>query len=568
MQNKNSIFTKTSKHFSKQFILKTVLFSLFIIIALRVNSIAALSDWADFASQYGGAADGFIFEFDSQTSYIRNSLLSDNPSWSNVSIKGISSAPSILDGGFNYQSQSGQEGAGFSFNHKTVIFDNMVLKNFYSRNDAPPYGYSSAGGIFADYSSISFTGSHISFENNTLSFIGDLISGGAHSFASAFYINNSTSFFSADLIDFNNNGLILENSGVDAEGGTFYAKNSYIYFQRQGEGRISFSSNSIIAEKTAVGGALYLYESFANFDNENILLKNNLTSHTNRGYSRGGAVYLFESSIVFNAGGISFTSNIASGLNTDNIDSIGKAAGGALYIENSIALFDGLISVFENNIAEIRNEHTHPVYGGGGALYLKNARAVFSNGYSDWKGNGTFFINSENGVNNSTLYGGAIAALDGSFISIDNPYFTSNTASSFGGAVYLENSTISINSSLRDVFFTGNSAGAEANDIFLKDGSFLYLNAVKDIILSGGIQAGTDDNFAVKTGRGNLFFTSASIVKYNSNFIFKEGAAYINAPSVKIGKVFLEGAKLSLAGGIFEKNILYSDDIFFVGRSA
>ncbi|MDR3112405.1 MAG: autotransporter outer membrane beta-barrel domain-containing protein [Elusimicrobiota bacterium] len=142
-------------------------------------------------------------------------------------------------------------------------------------------------------------------------------------------------------------------------------------------------------------------------------------------------------------------------------------------------------------------------------------------------------------INNRSNKGGAIYA-QGSTVTISGCgiNFSSNTAISSGAAIYLKNSSMTIETKGGNIFFENNRMGETPNDIFLDENSKLYfsIDDNKSIALKNGFlsaQQGLETQI-FKTGNGILELGGKNIV--NGRFSSTDGTVKLLANASYVGK--------------------------------
>ena len=289
----------------------------------------------------------------------------------------------------------------------------------------------------------------------------------------------------------------------------------------EGSGTITIKNSKFENNKANQGGAIDIEGYTLNIDNTDFI--------ANEAVLIGGAIYTstattatisnsrFENNKAYQGGAINargvltvdtseFVANEVTG--TQMPDAQTWSSGGAMWLENKFTIKN---SNFTDNYAEYNGAAVYYQKGAYlGASLIENSRfednhagsyygAVYYNGWdsltvkdSDFINNiadknraGALFFNARNleviggeFINNSASEGGAIyytsAFISSSWandnykkLTIDGATFKDNTASSNGGAVYINNGVPTI----KDSTFDGNTAKGEANAIYLNDGN-------------------------------------------------------------------------------------------------
>jgi predicted outer membrane repeat protein len=348
-----------------------------------------------------------------------------------------------------------------------------------------------------------------------------------------------------DLTLMNKETKITENTAL-RDGGAIYAKNSRISLQ--GENSIvSGSRLEISANKAVLGGGIYAERTEINFNEEEILIKDNDVDTRNNSGS-GGGLYLKGSTVVFGGSGtreVRFINNVG-----DHF--------GAIYVEDSVIKFEDL------DILEFRDNDTMSggSYGGvfgsgigtgdGSVIEISNIDKFIAHNNRANRG-GFLYVNEAvkevsirdiEAIRNTAREdsGGAIYVGGANKVDIGDERtkrridFIGNEANMYGGAIYAGGiTTVSINARITgaDVLFKDNKAGrveGGKNDIYIAEGAVVSFNAEGDergnrkIELYGGLM-GEGGSIVRKEGLGLL---------YLSGYVSQKGTFYLNAGLVKI----------------------------------
>ncbi|CAM9835026.1 unnamed protein product [Pylaiella littoralis] len=328
-------------------------------------------------------------------------------------------------------------------------------------------GYSSSGGaIFANQSSVSFSG-NISFISNS-----------AHSGGAIYATSSSAVSWDGDGTEFSNNsaddsggaiyatgsstvswdgdGTEFSNNSARYSGGAIYATNSS-NVSWDGDG-IEFSKNYAYVD----GGAIYSFGSNVSWDGDGTEFSNNFANDS------GGAIYSFGSNVSWVGDSTEFSNNSAYvdggaiyahssstvswvGDGTEFSNNSADDSGGAVYAYGSTVSWVGDGTVFSNNSADVLF---------GGAIYAHSSSTV------SWDGDGTEFIS-----NSAYVDGGAIHAYGSSTVSWDGDgtVFSNNSVDDSGGAIYSFGSTVSWDGDGTE--FISNSADVDGGGIHAYDSS-------------------------------------------------------------------------------------------------
>ena len=381
----------------------------------------------------------------------------------------------------------------------------------------------------------SYGGAVATLTNNTLILSGNIFHKNFADSGGALHVDNTTLVLSGNIFQGNSaffGGALLTNKGntVSISGNKFL-----INLAKIGGALAAYRSNNITLEGNTLennyvnfsGGAI-----FVNINNTVVLSENKFLANTALHY--GGAFYAnFNSTLTFSQNRFQ-----------DNIGSYG----GALYaaINNTITLvantfqinsanYGGTLHVYSSNDLHLVNNtlRNNSANYEGGALYVSQSRVhstdnIFTNNTAQSGGGAVFCSNngtlvlygSHRILNNTSQYGGGIAALDCQIILDGELLFQSNKAN-FGGGVYADQSwfsgvaNFSNNSAnvdgggiyasrtkfhFKQCTFAGNSA-QNGGGLLLTEGSKLYLlsNTIIDFIDNSALQKGG----AIKVEKNN-----------------------------------------------------------------
>ncbi|MCL2506631.1 MAG: OmpA family protein [Endomicrobia bacterium] len=431
----------------------------------------------------------------------------------------------------------------------TVSNFNLTSPNF-SANRAT----TGSGGAIYNLSTLTFFASGGQFSNNIAVSSGGAIlntGSGYISFNSGsavtFFANSSTGTYGVGGAIYNDvsrnvsmSGSVLtfmSNTAVSSGGavynaGTFNATTS----------NLSFSMNL----SSSVGGAIY-----------NIASVSISTSQFNQNTAvKGGALYTTGSSALATFGGVSFTGNEASAggggavyadvsrvnFNSDASFTGNKALtdyGGAIYANRSTMNFSGSSSIvtFSSNTALT----AAAIYMTGssvtfnvGELAFNYNNSISSNGVLYWDDETYLSFGNANitAIGNQSESGGFLY-LQGKEVNFNGTVLmASNTArSGFGGAVYLENSTMSITGA--SATFSSNTAEA-AGAIYIKGSSVTF-------------------DVAELAFNYNNSISSNGVVYWDSNSYLGFGDANVTAignQSESGGFLYLQGKEVSFNGTV------------------
>ena len=504
----------------------------------------------------------------------------------------------ILDGDNKYQA--------FKFNpdSDSVLDGNFLFNKFVNKR--------SSGTIYANASSISFVNGTIHFSTNINTTGGALYSVNSKILFSTITINftsntsaseGSAIFAESSNIDFINAwALFLENEGsaVFADGSNIEFINSRaVFLENEGSAILAYDSNlnfkntnvSFTSNSAFEGGALHLT------DTSRISFESNVDFVSNRASEKGGAIFSKIAIVNFSRSAVNFTSNSAYAggavysetLTETDFDDMtvrfakntALSSGGAVFIIDPFAGLPEYASVIKFTNASVLFYENNALNGGGGALYagnnsdidFRNSPVSFTNNSATINGGAVFadksrirFINSPAEFrNNSAASGGAIYASNQTSAAFINSHvnFIANTALSSGGAVFISNSRMEIQSAV----FRQNTADGKPNDIHFAGNAELVFSPDKDqsAVLESGITSEGLGNIIRKRGAGELLFTmhrdvnqtnfglsriggaADMFIDFNGSFYIEEGKAGLNISSGNINSLTVaNGAALEI----------------------
>jgi len=401
-------------------------------------------------------------------------------------------------------------------------------------------------------------------------------------------INNSTTTFTNGILNvINSSGISILNSSVTfsptvhmtfvsnskSNGGAIHGDAlSNVYFN----GVSTFTYN----KANNHGGALYIQQSTVTFTQAaDFTLNQAITGH-------GGAIYMSSNNYVFN-GATKFEINQALS---------GTGLGGAIYANNSTITFNA-VSEFDTNQAAmggaiyLKNNQTtfannatftgnKAVNGHGGAIYADAdpvtinfaGTAIFENNQASLNGGALFLENSSVTFANSadfesntaTQNGGAMYIGFGTTVNAGNVTFNNNTAvNGLGGAVYMEgalgsNAVLNIEQTV-DTVVSGNKAGLLSNTFWLEQYSQLNLDIAGDVkmgVMDSIVSLGNIGNVITKTGQG--------ILELNNNNNAINGILNIYAGIVRtgyatgLGDIYFDNGTFNLTNTMTLSNNMYA----------
>ena len=337
-----------------------------------------------------------------------------------------------ITGNCTFSDNSAEYGGGIQSWHSNVMASgNSTFRN----NTAKQYG----GGINAQYSTLTFTGNSCFTDNYAI------VSGGA-----VMVSDNSILHFAG--------GITLEKNSAEKQGGGLYISGeSTVNFT----GDITFRSNSAKRH----GGGIYVAKSVLN-------LTGNIAFRLNKSTLKGGGVRAWNSNLTFTGttifkdnrgnycgGGISaLRSSLSMSRSSTHsrslgiyesftsifIDNSAQFQGGGVFTKESTLYFEGRNAFSGNSVR---------YYGGGvssfGSTIMFSGDTSFSSNSGQLKGGGIYGLNtilhfSGNNsfiANTAARGGGEYLASSFNYLSMNTTLtMDSNSATEYGGAVYVEDS--------------------------------------------------------------------------------------------------------------------------------
>ena len=460
----------------------------------------------------------------------------------------------------NCNFQGGQRGALIVFN------SNVHLSNNTFENNSASVG----GAVYIESSHVNISDNL--FSNN----IAASTDGGG------VYIEDSTA---------NISGNNFTNNIANGDGGGVYLTNS----------TVSFDSNLFKNNTASYGGGIEVYR------NSNVSATNNTFTRNTAGIAGGGidiysgVVATFMDNILeynqaqMDGGGFSVTSagsTVSFTLDSFISNSV-ERWGGGVYLENCTVSFNS--NLFKNNTAS---------YGGGIEVYrnsnvsatnntfTRNTAGIAGGGIDIYSGVVATFMDNILEYNQAQVDGGGISVTSaGSTVSFTLDSFISNSASRWGGGVYLENCTVSFNSNLFknntasygggiEVYrnsnvsatnntFTRNTAGIAGGGIDIDSG---VVATFMDNILEYNQAQVDGGGFAVTSAGSTVSFTLDSFI---SNTADKAGGGiWIIDGIINVTKSNFTGNSAGRRGGgsylksgtaNFHENVLINNSALFNG---
>ena len=415
--------------------------------------------------------------------------------------------------------------------HVVLRGNNSFLRNgkMCQNGQCPIFGNPNCygGGVFADGSSLSISGSSSFIDNSAENGGGVYVQkhSNVNMSESTIFIGNSASNGGGVHAGYDSNVKIMGNTTFSGNSARTYGGGVY----ENSNSILNIGENATFRGNSAVfGGGIYTHS------NTNASISGNSTLIGNTaGY--GGGVYTGSNSIVLNSGNTIFINNSAT------------SGGGGIYVEyNSIVrisentTFNGNLAIDGGSGGGVCAESNTNVNINGSTKFISNSATnggvvyTWSNVNISISGNATF-------IGNSATNGGVVYAKSNSKISIGgNPIFSANSASQNGGVFAGLNmhTYIKVNG---NTAFIGNSAKG--------DGGGVCALSSGNISITGNITLLSN---SAGTG-GGIHATLSSTVNISGNAVFSGNSASIDG------------------GGIYavsNSNVDISGNVVFEGNSA
>ncbi len=407
-----------------------------------------------------------------------------------------------------------------------AVYNSSVLtlnSSSFSSNTATAYG----GAIYnsGTIAGIKYFISSSTFLGNTASLGGAIYSG-----------NGSVE----DTVFSNNSALFT--SGITGNGGAIYNLASSTFTNTSFVLNIASGTNNLT---TGLGGAIY--------NSAAILTISSSSFRNNTATAHGGAIFNdvsdsiyaydteFSSNTSYANGGAIYNGHVTSSkyfIYSSTVSGNSAVSGGAVY--NGSGTVNS--SLFYKNLAVATSAAT----GLGGAVY--------NTGISTFT-NTSFVLNVALGTNDFTTgQGGAI--YNSNILIINSSFFSSNTATAYGGAIY--NSASSVRYNVSNSTFTGNNS-ALGGAIYSGTGNIsnsLFENNTSSF--SSGI---TGNGGAVYSNRFSTFtnvsFVNNAAIGINNFITGVGGAVYISSVAAIYDSSFASNTATAYGGAIYNSTVTY-----------
>ena len=395
------------------------------------------------------------------------------------------------------------------------------------------------GGIYAS-STAEVTLTHSVFVGETAPCCQSAVTGGGiYAFNSQVNLSNDTTVM--------NNTATANGGGIYLDGGSTLVATG---------ARVGFDNQAVSGNDAVLGAGIYIITSTLDYQGS---IMNNIASNSGGGVYADNAVISMADTTIggtgayqpnqvgvggLNGGGMYLTNNSRATLDSTSIvanelTNTATGYGGGIYLRAG-----SLLTMTEGSI----ESHFLPSAfdGRGAAMYIYDATVtldntdVLTNTTSNLGGGvrvfGTSTLNIQNGssfVNNEALsgYGGAIAATELPDINISNSTFQYNSASTNGGAIYLDAGTLDFSGWWDVRWNTAAGAGGAVAVTGTGDADFAVSSGLQQSFLAVN-HAGTHGGavYLANTDPVALYATSGYRLNFNTNSaVGSGGALYANA---------------------------------------
>ena len=395
---------------------------------------------------FQGGQEGALTVSNSYVNLLNNTFENNSATINGSSIYMEDSTSNASGNIFRNNSASGW-GGGIYIKTSTA----NVSGNIFTNNHAERWG----GGVYLETSTVSFNSNL--FRNNTASYGGGIeVSRNSNVSATNNTFTRNTAGIAGGGIEVSRNSNVsatnntftrniagIAGGGIDIDSGVVatFMDNILEYNQAQVDGggisvtsagsTVSFTLDSFISNSASRwGGGVYLENCTVSFNSN--LFKNNTASY-------GGGIEVYRNSNV-SATNNTFTRNTAgiAGGGIEVYRNSNVSATNNTFTRNTAGIAGGGIEVSRNsNVSATNNTFTRNIAGiaGGGIDIDSGVVATFMDNILEY--------------NQAQVDGGGISVTSaGSTVSFTLDSFISNSASRWGGGVYLENCTVSFNSNL------------------------------------------------------------------------------------------------------------------------
>lgn len=440
-----------------------------------------------------------------------------NPGTDSNYTNGISISKDLTINGNGFTVNGANESCFFRVENSNLVLNNL---NFV---DSKNYGYSGVTSIGSNLTifNSSFTGNVNSMSNvvnlsnsDNLSLIRMIAGGALSSYDSNIIINmtsfkdNGADYYGGACYFLDSNVKIFKSNFTDnfaSCGGALYSSNTSLNVYDS-----SFINNSASTKfnifNLSGGGAISSTTGFTNI-NHCLFNGNSAISLEDIDYAdEGGAVMsYYENLTVTNSSFVNNTAKAAGGAiwawfgtssvsNSSFKNNTAYRNGGAVLSQGDLSLDN--VEFIDNSAL---NSNVLPGFGyGAGALYMYNGKLLINNTY--------FIANVNYGNLSNTGLGGAIF-LNNASVSIMNSLFLNNIAGNLAGAIYANNTSLNITStSFKDDLSVG-----ETEEITLKDSKYtINYNTINGFL---------DDPIKLMNSTGDLNYNWWGVNSNPSEFV-------------------------------------------------
>ena len=320
-----------------------------------------------------------------------------------------------------FTNNTARNGGGVLYTHLNNYEKTIILEvSHFIDNSAM------SGGAIAIFSTVTITITHSIFTNNNAIrggaiylFISNNITASYSNFSDNSAQNDGGMIFSEYQNKLNFKHCIINYNGADNSGGAICLLS---------QSKLNFTGdNSFHGNQALIGGVIYAVESVINVHSQSLLVTNNTAIET------GGAIYLSTANLTFFGGNTSFIQNQAQN-------------GGALHVTNGRIEAHNKSLLMTNNTA--RNS--------GGAVFLYKANLSFASVNNRFIGNKAIIG-----------HGGAIHLGEGQLIFSDGDVMLITNKAIDGGAIFISNSQLVIDSDSQFNIIDDNSAAHHGGGLYL-----------------------------------------------------------------------------------------------------
>jgi outer membrane autotransporter protein len=435
----------------------------------------------------------------------------------------------------------------------TVKMTNVTVQGFSQGTNGTNVPLSGGAIVNHPTSTVYYDFNNVIFQNN---YIGRNNSGGGlTNYGAAMFVTGSLSTLTINTGTFASN--VSSGTGINnatGGGGAIYSRELASISMKN----VVFASNTLnlanamtatTGNATTYGGAFMMTSANGPVKLEGVKFKDNTNNLLQTfGYARalGGAVYaatMKNNTLTLN--NVTFEGNKASASAPGTTASV-SAWGGALYLDNGV--LSGSNVVFSENTVSggVSGNNSFNIHGG--ALYL-------ATGVTGTITSGTFINNAANGTNAG---GGAMTLTNSSNLTLTDAVFANNTSANIGGAIEVNNGTLTLNIT-QSATYTGNQAlgnGASADPTkggFLSisnAASVVNINAAASSTLVIGADSAVDADTIYGADAGQQININTAAGNTGDIVLHGNSAANLATTNILAGRLLLGNGNTALGGGI------------------